>query len=186
MAGRKKKLTAVNKKHLTKEEKEERENVENKATDGFGELQDTPPKYFDNLARNEYRRVVKEIKKLPIRGLDRGVLEQYCAWYSVWREAYDNYKKNGIYMTRSFLSEEIWEEDGRTKKEKQVSYYTDYSRKNPAISMMADASAKIIQSASNLGLTVDSRMKIVTPEEKQESSIFDMFADDDEEDEDDD
>ncbi|WOX34116.1 hypothetical protein R5O28_10000 [Listeria monocytogenes] len=52
--------------------------------------------------------------------------------------------------------------------------------------MMADASAKIIQSASSLGLTVDSRMKIVTPEEKQESSIFDMFADDDEEDEDDD
>ncbi|EAA0327022.1 phage terminase small subunit P27 family [Listeria monocytogenes] len=175
MAGRKKKLTAVNKKHLTKEEKEERENVENKATDGFGELQETPPKYFNNLARNEYRRVVKEIKKLPIRGLDRGVLEQYCVWYSVWREAYDKYKKNGIYMTRSYLN-----------KNQEVKYYTDYSRKNPAVGMMAEASAKIIQSASNLGLTVDSRMKIVAPEEKQESSIFDMFADDDEEDEDDD
>ncbi|WOX32190.1 P27 family phage terminase small subunit [Listeria monocytogenes] len=78
-------------------------------------------------------------------------------------------------MTRSYLN-----------KNQEVKYYTDYSRKNPAVGMMADASAKIIQSASSLGLTVDSRMKIVTPEEKQESSIFDMFADDDEEDEDDD
>ncbi|EAC2431438.1 phage terminase small subunit P27 family [Listeria monocytogenes] len=183
MAGRKKKLTAVNKKHLTKEEKEERENIENKASDGFGELQETPPKYFNNLARNEYRRIVKEVKKLPIRGLDRGVLEQYCIWYSVWREAYDNYKKSGIYMTRSYLSEVVWETDGKKKKSQKVNYYIDYSKKNPAIGMMAEASAKIIQSASNLGLTIDSRMKIVAPEEKEESSIFDMFADEDDEDE---
>ena len=78
--GRKMKIVESNKKHLTKEEKIARKTIQEKASDGLDALQLTPPKHFDPIAKAEYKRVIEDLRKLPLRNLDRAVLESNIPW----------------------------------------------------------------------------------------------------------
>ena len=80
--GRKMKVVDSNKKHLTKAEKEMRKEVEELASDGLPMLPTKPPSHFNDIAKDEYKRVIKGLRNLPVRNLDRAVLESYCTWYS--------------------------------------------------------------------------------------------------------
>ena len=64
--------------------------------------------------------------------------------------------------------------------EEGVTVYSEdrgYSIPNPLILTLEKASANIRSSASQLGLTVDSRMKMFVPkEEKKEETLFDKFG----------
>ncbi|WP_375179919.1 phage terminase small subunit P27 family [Enterococcus rotai] len=175
MAGRKLKVIEHNKKNFTKEEKERRKAIEDKASDGFSPLQKTAPRHLNPLARYEYERVVKDLETLPVKNMDRVTLELYCTWYSVYREAEKDIHEYGIFSH--------WEitEERRDAITDQLSIETvietDTTKKNPAISIMNEASANIIRCASNLGLTVDSRMRIYAPpQEEKKKSIFEKFG----------
>ena len=147
--GRKMKIVENNKKHLTKEEKIARKTIQEKASDGLDALQLTPPKHFDAIAKAEYKRVIEDLRKLPLRNLDRAVLETYCTWYAVYKEISRGLQKEGyVYET----------EKGKVLPNKML-----YS--------LERATTNLSRAASQLGLTVDSRMKLFVPqvEEKKES-----------------
>ena len=94
--GRKLKVIENNKKHLTKAEKAVREDVQKKAGDGLAELQLTPPAHLGKIAKKEYKRVVSELQSLPIRDLDRAILENYCTWYGIYIEASEKVSEIGV------------------------------------------------------------------------------------------
>lgn len=153
--GRNMKVVAATKKHLTKEEKEKRKEIEEKASDGFAMLQRTPPDYLSKNAKAEYRRIIKDLRNLPIRNLDRVVLENYCVWYAVYRDVSSELDKAGYVVSD--------EDKGRIP--------------NPLILTLEKATTNIRSSASQLGLTVDSRMKMFVPKtEEKKVSIFDKFG----------
>ncbi|MGT2934262.1 phage terminase small subunit P27 family [Streptococcus catagoni] len=153
--GRKLKVVETTKKHLTKEEKIARETAQNKASDGLSKLQITPPKHLNQVARAEYKRIIDDLQNLPLRNLDRAILESYCTWYAIYKAA--------------------------AKKLDEVGYFTNDLDKglipSPLILTLEKATAHIRSSASQLGLTVDSRMKMFIPkEEEKPKSLFDKFG----------
>jgi phage terminase small subunit len=89
---------------------------------------------------------------LPLRNLDRAELENYCTWYSVYKNTSVNMKlalKNGD----------------------QDEYYA-------YISTLNKATASIKSLASDLGLNVNSRMQMNMPktEAQKNDSIIDTFG----------
>ena len=153
--GRNMKVVAATKKHLTKEEREKRKEIEEKASDGLAMLQRTPPDYLSKNAKAEYRRIIKDLRNLPIRNLDRVVLENYFVWYAVYRDVSSELDKVGYVISD--------EDKGRIP--------------NPLILTLEKATTNIRSSASQLGLTVDSRMKMFVPKtEEKKVSIFDKFG----------
>lgn len=158
MAGRKMKLLNNATGAMTKEDRESRADAERLASDGFKELQKSAPQHLGSIARYEYERVSEELRKLPVRNLDRATLEMYCTWYGVYRSAEQEVQENGIYAIN---------EDGEPNK----------TRKNPAISIMSEASNHIRSCASSLGLNIDSRLKIMIPKKEEKAeTMFDKFG----------
>lgn len=88
MAG-KYKVLELSKANLTVAQQEAKLQAEILATDGLPELQKTPPAYMPLVAKQEYRRIVGSIGKLPLRNLDRVELESYCVWYATYRQIVD-------------------------------------------------------------------------------------------------
>lgn len=154
--GRNLKLVDNNKKHFTKEEKAIRIEVQKSAGDGLLELQQKPSPHLGKIAKEEYSRVSEDLQNLPIRDLDRAILENYCTWYGIYVEASKKVNEIGI----SIYSEE---------KEMWI--------QNPLVVTLEKATNNIKSCASQLGLTVDSRMKMFVPKvEEKEKSIFDKFG----------
>lgn len=137
---RKQKLLSQSKAHLRVVEQEARYKAEFLAADGLPELQKTPPAHLDKVAKAEYRRIVSSIGKLPLRNLDRGELELYCSWYSIYKA----------------ISNEI----------KQSASLEDVPK---LVSMLDKATRSIKGLASDLGLTVNSRMQMNMPQENKEN-----------------
>lgn len=153
--GRKLKVIENNKKHLTKEEKITRKSAQEKASDGLSKLQKTEPRHFNAVAKAEYRRIIGDLQNLPLRNLDRAVLELYCTWYAVYKDVSKKLDETGYII---FDDEKGW-----------VS--------NPLILTLEKATTNIRSSAAQLGLTVDSRMRMYLPKtEEKQKSIFDKFG----------
>ncbi len=153
--GRKMKIVEATKSHLTKEEKIAKKTIQDKASDGLDTLQLTPPKHFDPIAKAEYKRVINDLRKLPLRNLDRAVLESYCTWYAVYKEVSRGLQKKGYVYEN---------EKGSVVPNKML--YT-----------LERATTNLMKAASQLGLTVDSRMKLYVPQvEEKKTSIFDKFG----------
>jgi P27 family predicted phage terminase small subunit len=150
LPGRKLKLVETTKKHLTKKEKTTRKAKQDLASEGFTKLQTSAPRHLNTAAKAEYRRVIKDIVNLPVRNLDRAALENYCTWYAIYKQAEEQLSKYGPYQLIDI-----------TREGKAI---LDYSKKSPMVSVLSDASSRIYQFASSLGMTVDSRMKIVPPD----------------------
>lgn len=154
--GRKLKVVENNKKHLTKAEKAAREDVQKKAGDGLAELQLTAPKHLGEIAKAEYARIIEDLKSLPVRDLDRAILESYCTWYGIYIEASEKVSEIG------------------------VSVYDDNKGmwiQNPLVVTLEKATNNIKSCAAQLGLTVDSRMKMYMPKtEEKKDTMFDKFG----------
>ncbi|MGK4106626.1 P27 family phage terminase small subunit [Limosilactobacillus vaginalis] len=137
---RKQKLLSQSTGHLRVVEQEAKYKAEFLAADGLPELQRTPPAHLNKVAKAEYRRIVSSIGKLPLRNLDRSELELYCSWYSIYKET----------------SEQL----------KQVDSLEEAPK---LISTLDKATRNIKGLASDLGLTVNSRMQMNMPSaDKQE------------------
>lgn len=142
MAGRPRKHSTQINSHKTKAEIAQRQQEEAAAgSDKFNHVTLTPPAYLDEAAKTEYRRVAPLLKNLDVTSLDRQVLIDYCNSVSMFQKAVKSVNKDGLLIG---------------------------DKKNPAVAIMLDMQKEIRANASQLGMTLDSRMKLVKPTDKTE------------------
>lgn len=115
-------------------------------------LQNEPPEHLDDLAKEEYYRITELLVELPIADLDLSLVSTYCQTYSNYIKATEQIKTHGL----------VVETERGTK---LSSYYT----------VQRDCTDRLISLSNKLGLSIDSRMKIMTP--KNEVKEDDPFGD---------
>ena len=152
MGGRPRVLTSNTKKNLTKDEIAKREKEESILNE-FPKLPKTPPKKLEGIAKEEYLRIQPSLSMLPIADLDLGQVVAYCEFYADFIEASEEMKKEGIVITGV---------NGDTKI-------------NPAFNAKEKAHQRMQSIARTIGMTVDSRLKIITPSVEEKSDKFDEF-----------
>ncbi|MBX0343183.1 phage terminase small subunit P27 family, partial [Lactiplantibacillus plantarum] len=97
--GRKVKALASMKKHLTNDERDQREDAE-KALFDYPVLDLTPPDWLHDRALTEWQRVVPYLKSnTPISELDRAMLASYCRAYATVQTCENDIRKNGLVQT---------------------------------------------------------------------------------------
>lgn len=125
----------------TKEVQEELKATE-EALKELTPLQKTPPNFLDKVAKAEYKRIYPLLEELDIASLDLALITMYCQTYS-------NYIDASKHLTREKVVE--------TERGSKLSpYYT----------IQRDSITAMNQIAPKLGLSLDSRMKIVTPKKE--------------------
>lgn len=154
--GRPKKLTENTSKNFTKEELLEREQAEARLSE-FKTDQLAPPEYLDEIATEEYNRILPQLLDLPISNLDYAQIAAYCGFYSDFVKASIECNKEGLIIA---------DDKGNPKL-------------SPAFNAKEKASIRMERTASTLGLTVDSRLKILTPKKEENKDPFSKFASDD-------
>ncbi|WP_414842338.1 phage terminase small subunit P27 family [Enterococcus saccharolyticus] len=147
--GRKAVLSGASSKHYTKDELEEKQKQE-EVLFTFEPLDFSKvPKKLDSLAKAEWKRLglIIDTRNLPISELDRSIVINYCVYVSV---------------------------SERAREQLLVEPLTIDGRKNPIIDVLNGANKELKSLASNLGLTIDSRMRIKNPttEGNQEEDLF--------------
>lgn len=143
---RKNKILEKSNGHLTVEQQEKKKNAEVLASDGLPVLPERAPAYLSSAAQTEWNRVSKDLAKLPIRNLDRATLELYCTWYGLYKDVLKKMNK------------------GPAAKRIEWVGFLDKITKN------------IKGCASDLGLTVDSRMRMYLPKDTEKKSLKDVFG----------
>lgn len=156
MAGRPKKLLLNSNKNYTKEEIIEKERQEAELNK-FSKIDVTPPDFLDDIAKEEYKRIIPHMQELPISKLDTGQIAQYCSFYS-------DFVKASVILEQEDIM--IVDDKGNQKV-------------NPAFNVKEKAGIRMQQTANTLGLTIDSRLRIIVPEEKEDDDPFKQFASDD-------
>lgn len=156
MAGRPKKLLTNSSKNYTKEEIIEKERQETQLSK-FSKIDEMPPEFLDEIAKEEYLRVIPHMQELPISNLDQAQLAQYCSFYSDFVKASEILENEGLMI-----------EDDKGN-----------SKVNPAFNIKEKAGVRMQQAANTLGLTIDSRLRIIVPEEKEDDDLFKQFVSDD-------
>ena len=134
--GRKYKVLEQSEANLTKQQQEAKYNAEVLASDGYKLLQISPPNRLSGVAKAEWKRIVPDLKNLPIRAVDRAMVEQYCFWYSQFVD----------------LSEQVDSTD-------------DLDKKITLLNTLDKVSKNVRNAASEIGLTVDSRMRMNIPKD---------------------
>jgi P27 family predicted phage terminase small subunit len=150
MAGRKLKLVSNMTGKPGKDKLDERRKSEEQLKQ-FEAITVTPPKWLDDFGKKEYRRVIKLLKQLPVAKLDQTLIALYCASLSRYIQAVEDVNENGLVLI----------EDGKSKK-------------NPAMMLQIELGREIRSICGQLGMTIDSRMRIVAPKPKEKQA--DPFA----------
>lgn len=149
----------MQKAHNTIIEKQEKQQEEQYVITGNNQLK-TPPKWLINdVAKKEWRRIVKELNKIEIVGnLDYANLAGYC-------NAYANYIK----ATEILNGQEYYiERETRTG---------TMVVKNPMVDIQTTYAAEMRKFAALCGLTIDSRLKAaVTKRDKKEVEVIERFG----------
>lgn len=136
----------------TKEVQEELKATE-EALKELTPLQKTPPNFLDKVAKAEYKRIYPLLEELPIASLDLALVVMYCQTYSNYIEA-----------SKQLAREKVVETERGSK---LSPYYT----------IQRDSITAMNQIAPKLGLSLDSRMKVVTPkkEDKEKDPMSDFL-----------
>lgn len=150
MAGARQPLELIEfngKKHLTKSEKERRANTEVKAgTDGI-----TPPSYLTTAQKKEFRRIAGELDNIGIMSnLDCGTLAMYL-------QMLDRYKMLDEKLNDPELIDDVYE------------YEKIFKLWDRAISQCQSL-------AKSLGMTIDSRCKLVVPKKDDNEKPENKFT----------
>jgi len=163
VAGRKKQNINVvllkGKTHLTKKQIEERKLQEKKLQPATDRVM--PPEWLDEVAVEEWHRVVEELKALKLMtNLDVMALAIYCDSVSKFVQTTEKVKKNGL----------TYEYTTATGKRKAVS---------PEVTAQQQYANQIRAFCSEFGLTPSSRLRLVVPakEEKPKTEEEEMFGD---------
>lgn len=159
MAGRKPKLNATKQGHRTKEELEQAEYKEN-GLQKFEKINvDSIPEGLTENAAKEWLRIVPLLEQLPIADLDYSLIKKYC-------EVVD--QNDTLYRA-------ISSKDGI---EGMVDPETN--RKTGAFMAYMESLKELRSICGQLGMTIDSRMRLVVPTESEvKQSVYDEFGVDD-------
>lgn len=147
-------------KHLTTEEKIQKEQEEEILTLGKEQLEVPPYWLIDNIAVDEFKRIVKENEKVNIIGnLDLNNLGGYCNSYSMYLKATEGLKGKSLVTRKLTKNGPIIIE-------------------NPLIKVQKNYAEEMRKFASLCGMTIDSRLKCATIKtNKQQENITDEFGD---------
>ena len=116
------------------------------------------PSHMDYYAKKEWQRIIPLLKELPVAELDREMIETYCMLHASRRRLEQDIQKNGI-------SYEVTDREGN-----------DVVRKNPSYDMLLATVKEIRMIASQLGMTMSSRLDLATPdEEKEEDEVLKLL-----------
>lgn len=143
MAGRKRKLNTS--KNESNEEKLQREMIKNKLEE-YESIQLTPSRHLSPKAKAEYRRIRPLLEELPIAALDKTMIESYCTLYAIYLELEADINEQGEMVTTYYA-------DGQVKERKP----------NPTIHEMLKVIKELKSISSELGMTISSRMRLVSP-----------------------
>ena len=147
-------------KHLTQEEKSEKEVQENLIKADRDQL-DKVPTWLGKEGKKEWKRLVKELKAINIVcNLDYNNLMAYC-------DAYEEYLLTAKQLKNEPKIIEYTNKAGITNKVQ-----------NPLLKIKKDNSDEMKKYAALLGLTIDSRLKIATIKSTEtKSEIVNEFGD---------
>ncbi|GMQ73525.1 phage terminase small subunit P27 family [Tetragenococcus halophilus] len=152
---RPRKLNDAKQGHRTKAELEAAELQEN-TLNAYDQINvDDIPEDLNEIARKEWLRIVPLLSQLPIAELDMVMVKNYCQLVGMQEEAYRDIQRVGTYDP------------------------SENKRTGPYLIYM-DCHKELKSVCNKLGLTIDSRMRIVVPTENTEKqSIYDEFGVDD-------
>ena len=156
---RPKKPIDMQKAHLTLVEKQNRKAEEDSVTTGNNQLK-TPPRWLINdVAKKEWRRIVRELNKIQIVGnLDYANLGGYCNAYANYIQVTEILKDQTYYIERKTRTGTI-------------------IVKNPLVDIQTNYASEMRRFAALCGLTIDSRLKAaVVKTEKTEDMITEKFG----------
>ncbi|MBZ5203208.1 phage terminase small subunit P27 family [Planomicrobium chinense] len=153
MARPKKLVDALNR-NISKAEIEERRKEE-ESLEEFESISLTAPPWLEGDAKEEYERIIPLLKKLPIASLDLASVTMYCDFYAKYKEASQTVDIEGTVITQF---------DARGNEKRIV---------NPKYTVMGDAARMVRTLSGSLGMTIDSRMRIVVPKKEE---VVDPFA----------
>ncbi|WP_373262387.1 phage terminase small subunit P27 family [Hungatella hathewayi] len=147
--------------NLTKEDKDRKQLEEQVVMTGAEDLGRPPSWLIDAVAKREYKRVLKDLKKIEIVGnLDLSNLAGYCNAYAMYRKATEQLADQKLIVER-FSAQGA-----------------KYEAENPLIMVQKKYAEEMRKFASMCGLTIDSRLKAATAKvDKIEDEIEDEFGD---------
>ena len=103
-----------------------------------------------------------------VQRIDSGLVEQYCTQYEIYRQAYADVQENGI-QTKLFSS--LQDSSGDVIGQDFTGY-----RKNPAVSIMNDATKALNTIGVQLGLSPKGRQDLMEiASQKKEASVADQL-----------
>ena len=119
-----------------------------------GHLPATPPHYLGTLASACWRKIVPFLEATGrVERIDIGLVEQYCANYEIYRNAYQDVQENGI-QVKIFSS--LQDSSGKIVGKDFTGF-----RKNPAVATMKDAVNQLNSLGVQLGLSPKSRQELM-------------------------
>ena len=119
-----------------------------------GHLPPKPPHYLGTLASACWRKIVPFLESTGrVERIDVGLVEQYCANYEIYRNAYQDIQDNGI-QAKIFSS--LQDSSGKIVGKDFVGF-----RKNPAVATMKDALNQLNSVGVQLGLSPKSRQELM-------------------------
>lgn len=150
----------MQKKHLTNAEKIIKEQQEEMLVLGKEQLEEPPSWLINDIAIDEFKRIIKEMDKIDIVGnLDLNNIGGYCNSYALYRKATEGLK--GQPLTIMKLTK-----NGRITIE------------HPLIKVQKNYAEEMRKFASLCGMTIDSRLKCATVKTtQQQEDISDEFGD---------
>lgn len=159
--GRPRKVASLQSKHLTEEEKINREIEEEFATLPRDHLEKKPNWLRDSIAKKEWDRLAEQLEQLKVIGnLDYNNLGVYCNAYSSYVSATKELKKSEMLVKHTNKS-------GATN-----------VIESPLIKIQLKYSEEMRKYSSLLGLSVDSRLKMAAILNKKiEDDLEDDFGD---------
>lgn len=145
--------------HLTIIDGQKKEMAENAVATDKNQLKRPPSWLIDDVAKKEWKRVVKELENIGIVGnLDVGNIGGYCNAFSSYTKATEELRNQPYCFV------------------KETSSGTSV-QKNPLVNVQKLYAEEMRKFASNCGLTIDSRLKAGAAKvEKQENDIEMKFG----------
>lgn len=145
------KLLSQQKAYRTKDVQDQKQATE-AAMNGLTPLSKEAPEWLDKDAVEEWYRVLPLINELPVKDLDKGLLATYCQTFSNYKNATLKLRDEGM----------VVETERGTK---LSSYYT----------VQRDSVNTLNTICPKLGLTVESRLKIMEPKQGKQYDPFSEF-----------
>jgi P27 family predicted phage terminase small subunit len=147
-------------KHLTNSEKSEKEQEEEILVLGKDQLKEPPSWLRDDIAKNEFIRVVKELDSVNIVGnLDLSNIGGYCNAFSAYAEAQENLKSKSLVVRKITRNGAVPVE-------------------NPYWNILNKAAEEMRKFGALCGINIDGRLKLATIKTtKQQENIVDEFGD---------